>query len=311
MELDRHKLEEERRWRLVNYQQQVKRMVTSLVDAIQQEAKRALEREVVYDDDGRVEYSYVRQAGDLQHAILQAVNNADFGGLTRDAGELHAVEMGLHTLLKLKESLPPEVRELFEQREDEKQLALLEGKLADKATREKAQAEQCRASVHEGGRGVGFHQCQKKGSREFVVDGRPGYLGNVVPEGTPGSITVKLCGTHAKEADRGKIHVWTPNDWEEGQAKIYAAKSRAEIERLRASLPPQLTAGDTRKQLPVAAPVEFAKGDRVSFNAGDTTWLGTVTEDQDFDRVVVQWDDPSFNPLYVEAGKMNKLTSHV
>jgi hypothetical protein len=244
MELDRHKLEEERRWRLENYQRQVKRMVTSLVDAIQQEAKRVLEREIEYDDDLRHEFNYVDQAGQLQHAILQAVNNAEFGSLTRDAGELHAVEMALHTLAKLKDSLPPEVRELVERGEDERQLALLESKLADKAARDKARDAQCRAAVHESGRGVGFHQCQKKGSKIFTVMGTPGYLGNIVPEGTEGAIKILVCATHAKEADRGRIHVFTPSEWDANQIEIHERKQRAELARLRASLPTQLTAGE-------------------------------------------------------------------
>lgn len=244
MELDRHRLNEEREWRLANYRKQVRQLVSALVDAIQHEAKRVLDREITYDDDKRSEYSYVDQAGQLQHAILQAVNNADFGGLTRDAGDLHAVEMGLHTLAKLKAQLPVEVRELVERTEDQRQLELLESVLADEERRAREQEERCRAGVHQGGRGVGFHQCQRKGSKTVVVDGRPGYLGQA-PKKTTDTVEMKLCGTHAAEFERrGNVHIFRPSDWDANQIAAGRQKKRAQIERLKASLPLQLTEGE-------------------------------------------------------------------
>lgn len=242
MDLDRHKLAEERVWRRQNYEQQVQRLVSSLVDAIQLEAKRALEREIAYGDDMRDEYSYVRQAGQLQHAILQAVNNADFGGLTRDAGELHAVEMALHSLAKMKAQLPAAMVEQLERSEDERQLALYQGKVEDREQRDRAAAAQCRAAVSHSGRGAGFSQCQRRGKLSFVVDNRPGHLGRK-PVGDVDTIEVLLCGTHAKDAERGRVHVWTPNDWEKGMIEKGERKHRAELDRLRESLPAQLTAG--------------------------------------------------------------------
>lgn len=242
MELDRHRLAEERTWRRVNYQRQVRKFVSSIVDAIQQEAKRVLEREITYSDDARDEFSYVDQAGQLQHAILQAVNNADFGGLTRDAGDLHAVEMALHTLAKLMLDLPAETRELIETREDERQLALLEATVAERERRQREDAARCRAGVHNGGRGGGFHRCSKRGVVDVAVDGRPGYLGRAVA-GSIGSVEIKLCRVHAKEFEKaGVVNVWTPSDWESGQAEIAERKALEKIERLRTSLPPQISA---------------------------------------------------------------------
>lgn len=240
MELDRHKLEEERVWREQNYTRQVRQLVSSLVDAIQHEAKRVLEQPIVYTDDIRGEFSYVDQAGRLQHAILQAINNADFGALTRDAGDLHAVEMALHTLAKLKEQLPAEVRELVERAEDDKQRELLESTLAERERRQAEAAARCRAAVHQGGRGVGFHQCQRKGTKTYWVDGRPGHRGEVADEKSEHAIEIRLCGTHAKDADRGRVHVYRPSDWDAEQIRLHERKQLRQIDRLRASLPLQL-----------------------------------------------------------------------
>lgn len=244
MELDRHRLDEERVWRFANYQRQVQTTVRVLVDAIQEETRRALEREIVYGDDIRSEYSYVHQASEVQHAILQAVNNADFRGLTRDAGELHAVEMAIHTLAKMKGQLPPEMRDALEQAEDQKQLALLTARVEDRDRRDREQAERCRESVHESGRGVGFHQCTRQGKVTVLVDGAEAHRGQIVPEGTEGAVEIRLCALHAKAAAKaGRVSVYTPRDWDAKQAEMYRRKSDAEIERMRASLPAQITDG--------------------------------------------------------------------
>lgn len=253
MELDRHKLEEERRWRLRNYQAQVQRLVQMLVDAIRQEAKQVLEREIQYDDDLRDEYSYARQAGQLQHAILQAVNNADFGGLTRDAGELHAVMMGLHTLSKMKESLPAEMRLELEEREDTRLRDRIDEKVARIEELDAKKAESCVASVSEGGRSVGFHQCSFAGKHVVKVDGRPGYLGRKVEDGDPQSvehaIEVKVCNRHLKDAEAGRLHVYRPNDWEAKEQLRWRRKEVYEIAAMRAQLAGEIVPGHVQKEI--------------------------------------------------------------
>lgn len=258
MELDRHKLEEERRWRLENYQAQVKRLVSSLVDAIQQEAKQVLTQEIRYDDDLREEYTYVRQAGALQHAILQAVNNSDFGGLTRDAGELHAVEMALHTLSKLKEGLPSEVRELLEDNEREGLQERIDSKLARIAELEAADANDCRAGVHEGGRSVGFHRCSRRGKETITVNAK----GELVEPGTKGAVEMKVCGTHANEArKRGHFHAHKPNEWSQRQTLGYRQKERREIVAMQAQLSGELTKGEAQKEIGPATTIDFTEED--------------------------------------------------
>lgn len=240
MELDRHRLDEERVWRFENYQAQVKRTVQVLVDAIQQETRSALGRDISYDDDIRSEYSYVDQASEIQHAILQAVNNADFRGLTRDAGELHAVEKAIHTLAKLKGQLPAGMRDELEKAEDQKQLALLEATVAERDRRDREQAEQCRCGVADGGRGVGFHQCTRKGKVTVTVDGRPGHGGEKLEEGAEHAEEILLCGPHAKEFEqRGRVHLHVARDWAAKQSAMYRRKADAQIERMRESLPAQ------------------------------------------------------------------------
>lgn len=251
MELDKHKLEEERRWRLQNYQDQVKRLVTSIVDAIQQEAKRTLEREIRYDDDIREEYTYVDQAGQLQHAILQAVNNSDFGGLTRDAGDLHAVEMALFTLWKLKEGLPSETRALLEGNENAALQERIDVKVARIEELEAKDRDDCVAAVSGG---MGFHRCNNKGKETFIVDGRPGYLGTVVPADDPNAIEVKVCGVHAKDARRGRLHVHRPSDWDETQRLGWRQQQAREIAAMQRQLAGALTQGDGPKEIEAAQP---------------------------------------------------------
>jgi hypothetical protein len=158
----------------------------------------------------------------------------------RDAGEIHAVEMSTHVLAKLKAELPAEIGELLAEREDTSLRAKLERTRFEIETREARAAAQCRAAVSQPGRGVGFHQCQKRGTTTAFVDSRPGHLGDIVPADTEHAIEVRLCGTHARDIDRGHVHVWTPNEWEQRQIEKHQAKERAELARLEAALPKEI-----------------------------------------------------------------------
>lgn len=244
--LDAHALTERYDWERRNYETAVRRVVDVIVDAIQIGTKEALAREIVYDADRRDEHTYIDQAAALQQVILQAVYNADFRGLTSAAGDVHATAQAMALLDRFKASLPAETREAIEGRET----AALQGRIEKaKATIgeiEKRETNNCRAAVAQGGRGVGFYRCSRTGKVEVTVDGRPGYLGKIVAPDDPNAITIRLCAAHAKESRR--IHVWTPNAWEERQREMYRAKSARELAAMEARLPRQLeekTGGET------------------------------------------------------------------
>lgn len=244
MNLDRHRLAEEYDWRLRNYQESVKRLVTVLVDAIQQEAKYALDREIVYDDDARRGFSFIDQAAHIQHSVLQAVNNADFRGLTQSAGDLHAVAMAMHTLTKLQESLPEGIREQLEAAEDDG----LRDRLAERKVRfealEASRRDDCRASVADGGRGVGFHRCIHPGKREFSVD-QQGKLSDAAD-----AVKVKLCTRHANEIEkRGSVMIHRPSAWQQNQDAGYRQRELEAIRRMEARLPREIEAPVEQKEL--------------------------------------------------------------
>jgi hypothetical protein len=246
VELDRHKLEEERRWRFENYKRQVERLVSMIVDAIQTEGRRVLEREIAYSDDMRDEYSYVRQAGDLQRAILQAVNNADFGGLTRDAGDLHAVCEALHALAKFKGELSEETRRWIEQAEDGGLRVRIAAKVAGLEEVERRDREGCIVAVHESGRGVGFHRCQFEGKQTIRVT----TDGKLVADDDPKGVEVRVCTRHANDARKhGLISVYRPwNEWEERQRIEWRTKERREIAAMQRQLG-ELVEGEAQKEI--------------------------------------------------------------
>jgi hypothetical protein len=244
MELDRHRLEEERRWRLANYQTQVERLVRVVVDSIQRDAKELLSRDIAYTDDRRDGMNFVDQAGELQHALLSAVNNADFRGLTKDAGELHAVCVAIHALDKMKAELPATVQMDLEAAEDGALRARIEEKKARVEEIDARLRDGCFAGVHVEGRGVGFHRCQHKGAHTVHVDMRPGRLGNRVEERNVYAGEIKLCGVHKRKFDeKGHIHVYTPSEWEQRQDLDFRSRTAREIAAMEAQLPPALEAG--------------------------------------------------------------------
>lgn len=249
MDLDRHKLEEEREWRAENYRRAMETTVGSIVHAIQNDTKRALEHEIVYDDDMRLEYTFADQASEVQHAILQAVNNAQFRALTAAAADLHAVAMALHTLDKLQASLPADMRAALAEREN---AALLE-RIEEKENRIKEldarDADGCVAAVPEGGRAVGFHRCSRRGRQTVVIDTRPGQRGKVVPAGTAHSAEVLVCATHAKDAARGHVHVYKPDDWTAGQQIAWRKKEKLTIARMRARLDAAIEQAAPQKEI--------------------------------------------------------------
>lgn len=270
MELDKHSLEERYDWQRRNYEKAVRRVINVIVDAIQQETKRALERPIRYDDDIRGEYTFTDQAAEIQHSILQAVNNADFRGLTNTAGDVHATAQAMHVLEKFKASLPAEMRAALEERETSGLQGRIEERKQEVAELDDRDARTCRAAVPERGRGVGFHRCSKTGKVEFTVDKRPGHFGQIVAADDPNAVTVKVCASHAKDAERGRIHVWTPSPWEEEQRKLHRARTARELAAMESRLPKQLQAGP---------PVVQEDADEVVAYECDSCGLVFATED--------------------------------
>jgi hypothetical protein len=249
-DLDRHKLAEQHDWQAERYRSAVHRTISVLVNAIQEETKRALEREVVYSDDMRAEYSYADQAAAIQHAIIQAVNNADFRGLLGTAADLHATAVAMHKLADFKESLPVEMQLMLAEREDDGLRGRIEEKLEDRKKLDARDFEGCRAAVPEGGRGVGFHRCTRKGKQTVTIDARPGYRGQLVAADDPNATEVLLCSLHARDAEKhGRIHIWTPSPWEAEQAKLYRAKNAREITRMQERLAGTIEAGPKQKAI--------------------------------------------------------------
>lgn len=247
--LDRHALAEEREWRLKGYRDAVRQTVSTLVDAIQTETRRALEREVVYDDDLRYAYTYAHQAAEVQHAIIQALNNADFRSLTRSAADLHVVEVAAHSLASLRDELPVETQAALAEREDEG----LRERIAEKAGRlvelDERDARLCQAAVHQSGRGVGFHRCQKNGTRTVAADVSNRHV--AVRRSDDELLTeVRLCSVHLREFEkRGRVSLHVPSDWEAKQNDAYRAVEERRLARMRERLAGELVAPEAQKEV--------------------------------------------------------------
>lgn len=135
-----------------------------VTEEVEREIKRARTEEGLfrYEDDQRSDYTPIDWSANLTSIITQGFGNIDLRQLNHYAGDLTVT-------VKTRMALEAEL--------NEEQLERLKGLTDEKNRVNEAREEErlehremlCQASVHEGGRGVGFRQCQRKG-RHLLED---------------------------------------------------------------------------------------------------------------------------------------------